>query len=88
MFFDGPFGDKFDDDRIIEIISKNTPLLTDPTALASLAVRPSARAAALSSAIQNRLIQGEITPEQANLAKLLMFKGVVGATSHKGKENE
>ena len=35
MFFDGPFGDKFDDDRIIEIISKNTPLLTDPTALAA-----------------------------------------------------
>lgn len=30
-----PFGDKFDNNRIIDIISKNTPLLTDPTALAA-----------------------------------------------------
>jgi hypothetical protein len=62
--------------------------MTDPSAMSALLVRPTARAAALSEPVQNRLIQGQITPEQANLAKLLMLKGVVQATSGKGKENE
>jgi hypothetical protein len=64
--------------------------LTNPAAMASLAVRPAARAAALSSPVQNRLIQGEITPEQANLAKILMLQGGIPATNAliKGKQNE
>jgi uncharacterized protein YjgD (DUF1641 family) len=62
--------------------------MTDPSAMSALLVRPTARAAALSDVVQNNLIQGQITPEQANLAKLLMLKGVVQATSGKGKENE
>lgn len=60
---------------------------TDPSAMSALLVRPTARAAALSNAVQNRLIQGEITPEQANLAKLLMLKAIVPSAT-KGKENE
>ena len=40
------------------------------------------------SQLQELLAQGEITPEQANLAKLLLLKGVVQSTSGKGKENE
>jgi hypothetical protein len=58
--------------------------------MASLAIRPAARAAALSSPIQNRLIQGEITPKQLNLAKILMLQGGIPASKAliKGKENE
>lgn len=65
-------------------------ILSNPKALAALAVRPAARAAALSSPVQNRLIQGEITPEQANLAKLLMLQGAIPATNAliKGNQNE
>jgi hypothetical protein len=64
--------------------------LTNPAALASLGVRPGARAAALSGPVQNRLVQGKITPEQANLAKLLMLQGGIPATNAliKGVGNE
>lgn len=64
--------------------------MTNPKALAALAVRPAARAAALSEPVQNRLIQGQITPEQANLAKLLMLQGGIPAANYltKGSENE
>jgi hypothetical protein len=64
--------------------------ITNPKALAALAVRPAARAAALSSPVQNRLVQGQITPEQANLAKILMLQGGIPVTNYvlKGKENE
>ena len=64
--------------------------ITNPAAMASLAVRPGARAAALSSPVQNRLIQGKATPEQANLAKILMLQGGIPATNAliKGKSNE
>jgi ribosomal protein L29 len=55
--------------------------LTNPAALATLGIRPGARAAALSGPIQNRLIQGKIKPEQANLAKLLMLQGGIPATN-------
>jgi len=65
-------------------------ILQNPKALASMMVRPAARAASLSSPVQNRLIQGQITPEQANLAKILMLQGGIPATNAliKGKENE
>lgn len=65
-------------------------IMSNPKALAALAVRPAARAAALSGPVQNRLIQGEITPEQANLAKLLMLQGAIPATNAliRGNENE
>ena len=61
-------------------------LLTSPAALAGIAARPALRAAALSEPMQNRLIQGaKITPEQANLAKLLGIRslqtGIQGATN-------
>jgi len=64
--------------------------LTNPAALASLGVRPGARAAALSGPVQNRLVQGKISPEQANLAKLLMLQGGIPATNSliKGVGNE
>jgi hypothetical protein len=64
--------------------------LTSPAALATLGVRPGARAAALSSPIQNRLVQGKVTPEQANLARLLMLQGGIPATNAliKGVGNE
>ena len=64
--------------------------LTNPAALASLAVRPSARAAALSGPIQNRLVQGKVNPEQANLAKLLMLQGGIPAANKliQGATNE
>jgi hypothetical protein len=64
--------------------------ITNPAAMASVAIRPGARAAALSSPVQNRLIQGKITPEQANLAKILMLQGGIPATNAliKGKQNE
>ena len=65
-------------------------IMQNPKALASMLVRPAARAAALSSPVQNRLVQGQITPEQANLAKILMLQGGIPATNAliKGKENE
>jgi hypothetical protein len=57
--------------------------------MSALLVRPTARAAALSNAVQNNLIQGKITPEQENLAKLLLLKvAVPSSTAPKGKENE
>lgn len=62
--------------------------LTNPAALASLGVRPGARAAALSSPIQNRLVQGQISPEQSALARMLMLQGGIPATNaliNKGK---
>jgi hypothetical protein len=63
--------------------------MTDPSAMSALLVRPTARAAALSNAVQNNLIQGKITPEQENLAKLLLLKAAVpSSTAPKGKENE
>jgi len=63
---------------------------TSPAALASLGVRPGARAAALSSPIQNRLVQGQITPEQSALARMLMLQGGIPATNKliQGAENE
>jgi len=69
---------------IVSAITQN------PKALASMMVRPAARAAALSPAVQNRLIQGELTPEQVNLAKLLMLQSGIPAANAliKGKENE
>jgi hypothetical protein len=62
----------------------------NPKALASMMIRPAARAAALSNPVQNKLIQGQITPEQANLAKILMLQGGIPGTNAliKGKENE
>jgi len=64
--------------------------ITNPAAMASVAVRPTARAIALSSPIQNRLIQGEITPEQSALARMLMIQGGVPATNAliQGASNE
>jgi hypothetical protein len=63
--------------------------LTNPAAMAGLAVRPGARAAALSDTIQNRLIQGKITPEQSALAKMLMLKGgISGTNALQGATNE
>lgn len=64
--------------------------LTSPAALATLGIRPGARAAALSSPIQNRLIQGKITPEQSALARMLMLQGGIPATNAiiKGVGNE
>ena len=64
--------------------------LTNPAAMASVAVRPGARAAALSDMIQNNLIQGKASPEQAAMAKLLMIQGGVPATNAliKGQSNE
>jgi hypothetical protein len=55
--------------------------ITSPAALASLGVRPGARAAALSGPIQNRLVQGQITPEQSALARILMLQGGIPATN-------
>jgi len=66
-------------------------LLTNPAAIAGVAARPALRAAALSEPIQNRLVQGaKITPEQANLIKLLLLQGGKPAANAliKGKENE
>jgi len=60
--------------------------LTNPAALASLGVRPGARAAALSSPIQNRLVQGKITPEQSAMARMLMLQS--GNSLTKGVGNE
>jgi hypothetical protein len=54
---------------------------TTPAAMLTLGIRPAARAAALSNPIQNRLIQGEITPEQSALARMLMIQGGVPATN-------
>ena len=54
---------------------------TTPAAMLTLGVRPAARAAALSNPIQNRLIQGEITPEQSALARMLMIQGGIPATN-------
>lgn len=61
-------------------------LLTSPAAMAGVAARPALRAAALSESMQNRLIQGaKMSPEQANLAKLLGIRslqtGIQGATN-------
>lgn len=55
--------------------------ITSPAALASLGIRPGARAAALSNPIQNRLVQGKITPEQSTLARMLMLQGGIPATN-------
>lgn len=65
-------------------------ILQNPKALASMLIRPAAREAALSGPVQNRLVQSQITPEQANLAKILMLQGGIPATNAliKGKENE
>jgi hypothetical protein len=62
----------------------------NPKALAALAVRPAARAAALSEPIQNRLIQGQVTPEQSRLARMLMIQSGIPTAKYltKGKENE
>jgi len=49
--------------------------------MASVAVRPTARSIALSNPIQNRLIQGEVTPEQSALARMLMIQGGIPATN-------
>ena len=52
-------------------------VLKNPLLIGAIAVRPGARTLALSKPIQNNLVQGpasEITPEQANLAKLLMIR--------------
>ena len=57
-------------------------VLKNPLLLASIGVRPVARSIALSKPIQNNLIQGakkEISPEAANLAKLLMIRASQGA---------
>ena len=64
--------------------------VTNPAAMASVAVRPTARSIALSSPIQNRLIQGEVTPEQSALARMLMIQGGVPATNAliQGASNE
>jgi len=61
-------------------------LLTSPTAMLGVAARPAIRAAALSEPVQNRLVQGaKISPEQANLAKLLGIRslqtGIQGVTN-------
>jgi hypothetical protein len=52
---------------------------------AAILARPALRAAALSSPVQNRLIQGTaapyLTPNQRNLAQLLTLQGVQGATN-------
>ena len=61
-------------------------ILTNPKALAALAVRPAARAAALSEPVQNRLIQSaKMSPDAANLAKLLGIRtlqtGIQGVTN-------
>ena len=62
-------------------------LLTNPTAIAGVAARPALRAAALSDTVQNRLIQGaKLTPEQANLAKLLQIRSL--QTGIQGASNE
>lgn len=56
-------------------------LLTNPVALASIGIRPAARSIALSNPIQNNLIQSaksEMSPETANLAKLLMIRAATG----------
>jgi len=63
--------------------------LTNPAALASLGVRPGARAAALSGPVQNRLVQGKVTPEQSALARMLMLQGGNKAVNtYRGTENE
>jgi hypothetical protein len=54
---------------------------TTPAAMLSLGVRPAARAASLSNPIQNRLIQGKVTPEQSALARMLMIQGGIPATN-------
>ena len=54
---------------------------TTPAAMLTLGVRPAARAAALSNPIQNRLIQGEVTPEQSALARMLMIQGGIPASN-------
>lgn len=63
---------------------------TTPAAMLTLGVRPAARAAALSSPIQNRLLQGEVTPEQSALARMLMIQGGIPATNAliQGASNE
>ena len=62
-------------------------LLTNPMAIAGVAARPALRAAALSSPVQNSLIQGaKMTPDQANLAKLLSIRSL--QTGYKGATNE
>jgi hypothetical protein len=64
--------------------------ITNPAAMASIAVRPTARSIALSNPIQNRLIQGEITPEQSALARMLMIQGGTKAQNaiNQGATNE
>jgi hypothetical protein len=54
---------------------------TTPAAMLTLGIRPGARAAALSGPIQNRLVQGQISPEQSALARLLMLQGGIPATN-------
>lgn len=63
---------------------------TTPAAMLTLGIRPGARAAALSNPVQNRLVQGKITPEQSALARLLMLQGGIPATNAliKGVGNE
>ena len=56
-------------------------ITSNPTALLSLGIRPGARAASLSDAVQNRLVQGKITPNQAALAKLLAIKSGQASTN-------
>lgn len=66
-------------------------VLQNPKAIAAMAVRPAARATALSSPIQNRLVQGEkLSPEEINTLKLLLLQGGIPAANSltKGKENE
>jgi hypothetical protein len=54
---------------------------TSPAALLTLGIRPGARAAALSGPIQNRLVQGQITPEQSALVRMLLLQGGIPATN-------
>lgn len=55
--------------------------VTSPAAMLTLGIRPGARAAALSNPIQNRLVQGQISPEQSALARMLMLQGGIPATN-------
>jgi len=54
---------------------------TTPAAMLTLGIRPGARTAALSDFIQNRLVQGKVSPEQSALARMLMLQGGIPATN-------
>lgn len=60
----------------LDIMAAGAASTLSPAAWATLGVRPAARYAALSDAIQNKLVQNPVTTEQSALARMLLLKGL------------